>query len=89
LGNQQILVKTATHSQKIYAWGWDDTSTTNNFVSWFGLGCLVAWLIGQASDIGGAKDIAVTRKLDIDTSDAESPVFANQCRQVRIVLARE
>ncbi len=56
---------------------------------WFGLGCVVAWLIGQASDIGGAKDIPTARQLDIDIPNAVSPVFANQCRQVRIVLARE
>ncbi len=56
---------------------------------WFGLGCLVAWLIGRASDIGGAKDIATARKLDIDTSDSESAVFTKQCRQVRIILERD
>jgi len=56
---------------------------------WFGLGCLVAWLIGRASDIGGANDTNVIRKIGIATTDSESNVFTNQCHQVRVILSRE
>ena len=57
--------------------------------AWFALGCIVAWLIGRASDIGGANDIPVAREITLEDGNTESPAFANQCRQVRIVLARE
>jgi hypothetical protein len=29
---------------------------------WLALGCMVAWLLGRISDIGGAKDISNARK---------------------------
>ncbi len=57
--------------------------------AWFALGCIVAWLIGRASDIGGVNDIPVAREITLEDGNTESPAFANQCRQVRIVLARE
>ena len=56
---------------------------------WLGLGCLVAWLIGRASDIGGANDSTVIRKIGIAATDLESDVFTNQCHQVRVILSRE
>jgi hypothetical protein len=62
--------------------------------AWLALGCLVAWLIGKASDIGGAEDTPIadgpTAMWHSATGDdIELPEFAAQSRQVRIVLSRE
>ena len=63
-------------------------------IAWLALGCLVAWLIGRASDIGGQEDnliaddpVATWR--ESSTDHIELPEFAAQSRQVRIVLSRE
>lgn len=62
--------------------------------TWLALGCIVAWLIGRASDIGGVKDIPIATSLstswfDNEHGNVELPEFTSQSRQVRIVLSRE
>lgn len=61
---------------------------------WLALGCLVAWLVGRASDIGGQDDNPIANESTASwrgTSDhqIELPEFTAQSRQVRIVLSRE
>lgn len=58
--------------------------------SWLALGCAVAWLIGRASDIGGAEDTPIAPIWFEDAAkSANLPEFTAQSRQVRIVLSRE
>jgi hypothetical protein len=62
--------------------------------AWLALGCLVAWLIGKASDIGGVEDTPIADATTAMWRNAsgdqiELPEFAAQSRQVRIVLSRE
>lgn len=62
--------------------------------AWLALGCLVAWLIGKASDIGGVEETQIADGPTATWRNAtagqiELPEFAAQSRQVRIVLSRE
>lgn len=61
---------------------------------WLALGCLVAWLIGKASDIGIQEDNAVANDPTAtwcgnNTDVVERPEFTAQTRQVQIILLRE
>jgi hypothetical protein len=61
---------------------------------WLAFGCLVAWLIGKASDIGGQEDDPIGNDstatwYDHGADSIELPEFAAQSRHVRIVLSRE
>jgi hypothetical protein len=62
--------------------------------AWLALGCIVAWFVGRASDIGGQQDSPVANYSASTwngrcAEEIELPEFTSQSRQVRIILSRE
>lgn len=62
--------------------------------AWLALGCIVAWFVGRASDIGSQRDFPVASHSASTWNkgcpdEIELPEFTSQSRQVRIILSRE